>query len=187
MSDPSNELPQGAVQVVTVDDAGTITGVAGLVEVHQPPGRLHLALSVQLVDADERWIVQRRAASKLLFPSYWANSCCTHPRPGEQLTAAATRRVSEELGVRVLHLEHRGTFVYNAYDTVSGMVEYELDHVYLGRVAGPLRPSAAEVEEVAHLSLRDATALFATDAAAPWARDVLAFAAAAPNATQAVP
>ena len=52
-----------------------------------------------------------------------------------------------------MHLEHRGTFVYNALDAVSGMVEYELDHVYLGRVAGPLRPSAVEVEEVAHLSL----------------------------------
>jgi isopentenyl-diphosphate delta-isomerase len=181
--DPSSELHQGAIQVVTVDDAGTITGVAGIDEAHQPPGRLHLALSVQLVDADERWIVQRRAASKLLFPSHWANSCCTHPKPGEALTAAASRRVSEELGVQVMHLEHRGTFVYNAYDAISGMVEYELDHVYLGRVTGPLRPSAAEVEEVAHLSLRDATALFATDVAAPWARDVLAFAATPPDAT----
>jgi isopentenyl-diphosphate Delta-isomerase len=168
----------GARRVVTVDEAGKITGVAGLTEAHRPPGRLHLAVSVQLVDADERWIVQRRAPSKSLFPSCWANSCCTHPNPDEALMVAATRRVAEELGVQAFDLEHRGSFVYNAYDSDSGLVEYELDHVFRGRVSGALRPSADEIDEVAHLSLAQATALFAADGAAPWARDVLAFAAA---------
>jgi isopentenyl-diphosphate delta-isomerase len=162
---------------VTVDETGKVTGVAGREEVHLAPGRLHLAVSVQLVDERERWIVQRRASSKLVFPSRWANSCCTHPKPEESLPAAATRRVSEELGVVVRRLEHRGTFVYRAYDPASGLVEHELDHVYLGRIAGAPNPSAAEVDEIAYLSLQDATGLFATDEAAPWARDVLALAA----------
>jgi isopentenyl-diphosphate Delta-isomerase len=169
---------QAAAQVVTVDESGTITGVADVRDVHRPPGQLHLAVSVQLVDEDDRWIVQRRAASKLIFPSFWANSCCTHPKPGEALHDAASRRVSEELGFRVLHLEHCGSFVYNAYDAVSGMVEHELDHVYVGRVAGAARPAVTEVDELAQLSLRDAATLFAAHDAAPWAREVLAFAAA---------
>jgi isopentenyl-diphosphate Delta-isomerase len=174
---PRRVSSQPAAQVVTVDEAGTITGVADVRDAHRPPGLLHLAVSVQLIDEDDRWIVQRRAASKLLFPSFWANSCCTHPKPGEPLPDAASRRVSEELGFRVVQLEHCGSFVYNAYDPVSGMVEHELDHVYVGRVAGVARPAAAEVDELAQLSLRDAATLFAAGDAAPWAHEVLAFAA----------
>jgi len=164
--------------VVTVDREGTPTGVAPLVDAHQPPGHLHLAVSVQLVDADGRWIVQRRAASKPMFASRWANSFCTHPRPGESVAAAASRRATEELGVQVSALEFRGTFIYSADDHASGLVEHELDHVFLGRVEDPPRPLASEVAEVAPLTLAEATTLLASGDAAPWAQRVLAMAAA---------
>jgi isopentenyl-diphosphate delta-isomerase len=166
--------------VVTVDRTGRVMGVAGLLDAHLPPGQLHLAVSVQLLDSDNRWIVQRRTASKRLFPSRWANSCCTHPTPGESLAAAASRRVVEELGVQVVTLEHRGTFVYRADDSESGMVEHELDHVYLGRVTDVPRPSAGEVDDVAALTLAEASTLLASGAAAPWAARVLALAAPRP-------
>ena len=49
---------------------------------HQPPGRLHRAFSVLLVDPDGRVLLQQRAAVKTRFPLRWANSCCGHPPPG---------------------------------------------------------------------------------------------------------
>lgn len=164
-------------QVVTVDERGTVTGVADRHQAHVPPGRLHLAVSVQLVDDDGRWIVQRRAASKLLFASRWANSCCTHPKPNEPLKMAASRRVYEELGLHIVGLDPMGTFLYQAHDDTSGLVEHELDHVYLARAVGMPKPSPVEVDELAHLSLDEAIALLATDDAAPWATRVVNIAA----------
>jgi isopentenyl-diphosphate delta-isomerase len=162
-----------------VEETGTVTGLIDLHQAHLPPGHLHLAVSVQLVDDNERWILQRRAASKLLFPLKWANSCCTHPRPDEPLIDAAARRVEEELGLRARDLQHCGTFIYQARDDVSGMVEYELDHVYLGRAVGSASPSSVEVDEVALLALAQAVALVNGDQGAPWASSVLSLATTA--------
>ena len=44
-------------------------------------------------------VLQRRAADKPLWPLYWSNACCSHPRAGETVEDAARRRLREELGV----------------------------------------------------------------------------------------
>lgn len=40
---------------------------------------LHRAFSTFLFDDKHRMLVQRRAASKITFPGFWANTCCSHP------------------------------------------------------------------------------------------------------------
>jgi isopentenyl-diphosphate delta-isomerase len=40
---------------------------------------LHRAFSVFLFDEQGRLLLQRRAASKITFPLYWTNTCCSHP------------------------------------------------------------------------------------------------------------
>lgn len=65
--------------VELVDDAGRARGQTTVAAAHQPPGRLHRAFSVLLVDPDGQVLLQRRAAVKTRFPLRWANSCCGHP------------------------------------------------------------------------------------------------------------
>ena len=48
----------------------------------QPAGLLHRAFSVFLFDADNRLLLQQRAASKITFPRLWTNTCCSHPLHG---------------------------------------------------------------------------------------------------------
>ena len=40
---------------------------------------LHRAFSVFLINKDNKLLLQQRASSKITFPDYWANTCCSHP------------------------------------------------------------------------------------------------------------
>ncbi|MBQ1027425.1 isopentenyl-diphosphate Delta-isomerase [Micromonospora sp. C95] len=163
--------------VELVDDTGLPVGEATVAAAHQPPGQLHRAFSVLLVAPDGRLLLQRRAATKTRFPLRWANSCCGHPKPGEALTEAANRRLSEELGAGPVPLREVGVYVYRAEDPATGRVEVEYDHVLRGEFHpdGALRP---EPTEVAELRWVEPTQLAAAlhrepDAYAPWLGGVL--------------
>lgn len=54
--------------VELVDERGTAVGEATVSNAHQPPGRLHRAFSVLLVDPDGLILLQRRAPAKTRFP-----------------------------------------------------------------------------------------------------------------------
>lgn len=95
-------------RVLLVDDDDTITGSASKVDAHLLSGGLplHRAFSVFLFDADRRLCLQRRAATKLTFPGYWTNTCCSHPLAGGAemdgvggAAVAAVRKLGHELGI----------------------------------------------------------------------------------------
>lgn len=133
--------------VVLVDADDRPLGRYDKLAAHQHPGVLHRAFSVLLFDARGHLLLQRRAGVKYHFRRRWSNSCCSHPRPGEDLLDAGRRRVREELGLEV-ELAHRASFEYRAVDLDSGLVEHELDHVLVGRTSLQPSPDPAEVDEV---------------------------------------
>jgi len=130
--------------VVLVDEDGEPIGSAAKLAAHEAPGRLHLAFSVVLFRSDGLVLLQQRAGTKYHFPLVWANSCCSHPQPGEDLVASAEQRVGEELGL-ACRLADVGTLTYRAVCRVSGLVEHEFDHVLVGEVEGDPVPDPAEV------------------------------------------
>lgn len=95
-------------RVLLVDVNDSITGSASKVDAHLLSGGLplHRAFSVFLFDADRRLCLQRRAGTKLTFPGYWTNTCCSHPLAGgaevdgvEGAAVAAVRKLGHELGI----------------------------------------------------------------------------------------
>jgi len=147
---------------------------------HRVPGIRHLAVSLQVVDADGLFLLQRRAATKALFPGRWANTCCTHPSPGESPADAIRRRVTEETGLAVTDLVTAGSFEYRAVDEGSGYVECEVDHVYLAIADTSITAvDPGEIDELAGLAYPDALNLVTSELGAPWAAEVLARAFAA--------
>jgi isopentenyl-diphosphate delta-isomerase len=142
---------------------------------HRAPGVLHLAVSLQVVDRESGgWLLQRRAASKALFSGHWANTCCTHPAPGEDPASAAIRRLREETGLVVEGLVDAGPFTYRAVDPRSGLVEHEQDHVYVASADTSIaRADPEEIGELAVLAFADALILVESGAGAPWAAEVL--------------
>lgn len=168
--------------VVLLDENATVVGTMDKLAAHRD-GRRHLAFSVVLFDADGDVLLQQRAHGKYHFAGRWSNSCCSHPRPGEPVDAAARRRVSEELGIPCGPLRVHGAFWYRARDDESGLTEHEYDVVLVGHIEHPPDPEPAEVADVA---LRDPVAVRAACDAeperyTPWLAQVLDVALADPT------
>src|SRR5689334_1861243 len=107
--------------VIIVDPLDNEIGASEKLAAHRE-GKLHRAFSV-FVFHDDALLLQRRADSKYHSPGLWTNTCCSHPRPGEGLTVAAHRRLSEEMGFDC-DLEPAFSFVYRA-QFPNGLVEHE--------------------------------------------------------------
>jgi isopentenyl-diphosphate delta-isomerase len=177
----SQDRERELVELVNRD--GAAVGTATVLDAHTKPGVRHRAFSVVLLDSTGRTLLQQRAAGKTRFPLRWANACCGHPRPGEAVTVAATRRVRQELGVQVNDLDEVGVYNYRADDPVTGLVEYEYDHVLVARVRATLSV-APDPDEVAAVRWADARELARLDGApefAPWFGGVLRLAIGSPT------
>lgn len=131
--------------VVLVDELDNATGSVSKLVAHQGDGMLHRAFSVFIFDTAGRLLIQRRSEAKYHFAGVWANTCCSHPRPGESVVEAAHRRLGQEMGFDCA-LKELFFFVYRA-PSPNGMVEHELDHVLMGTYAGPVSPDPAEIQE----------------------------------------
>lgn len=129
--------------VILVDAGNKVVGSCGKLAAHRE-GKLHRAFSVLITNQEGELLLQRRAAGKYHFANRWSNACCGHPRPGELTSAAAGRRLMEELGFRVT-LTQIAELSYHAEDEVSGMVEHEYLHVFHGQYSGEPRPDPDEV------------------------------------------
>jgi isopentenyl-diphosphate Delta-isomerase len=129
-------------EVVLVDERDAPLGSADKLEAHRS-GTLHRAFSVFVFDGSRRLLLQRRAADKYHSGGLWANTCCSHPRPGEAVADAAHRRLREEMGFDC-DLKPAGSFVYRA-SLGNGLTEHEYDHLLLGRFEGEPAPDPAEV------------------------------------------
>ena len=173
-------MPSAAVRdrVVLVAPDGTVTGTAPKLDAHRAPGRLHLAISVVLFDGAGKVLLQQRAASKYHFPLVWANACCSHPQPGEDVAAAAAARVEEELGITV-PLVPAGTFTYQATCAATGRVEHELDAVFVGELREVPRPDPAEVADLRLADVAEIRSGEFDGPLAPWLRPALELALAA--------
>lgn len=79
----------------------------------------------------------------MLWPGHWANTCCSHPRRGEAMADAVTRRLAQELGF-TCPLEYLYKFVYHAQFGAVG-AEHEWCWVYVGRYDGPVDVNATEI------------------------------------------
>lgn len=155
-----------AERVILIDPSDREIGTAPKLEAHRE-GRLHRALSVIVRDAQGRVLLQRRHVGKYHSGGLWTNTCCSHPRPGEPVQAAAARRLDEEMGI-VCPLTPLMTVAYHA-EVGNGLIENELVHVFAGRFDGPVRPQPLEADGYAWV---DAAELAADLAARPAAYSV---------------
>jgi isopentenyl-diphosphate delta-isomerase len=133
-------------ELILVDTSDREIAYRSKADCHDGDGILHRAFSLFLFNDAGQLLLQQRSSEKRLWPGFWSNSCCSHPRRGESLEIATLRRLSDELNITA-SLEHIYHFRYQASFGEAGS-ENELCHVYLGRVAGEVRPNESEIERV---------------------------------------
>jgi len=122
--------------LILVDREDRVIGYETKVNAHQGDGRLHRAFSIFLFSDDDQVLLQQRGGDKPLWPLFWSNSCCSHPRRGEELEQATHRRLREELAIDAeLHFLYK--FEYHAGFGARG-AEHELCSVYVGKVETPV-------------------------------------------------
>ena len=133
--------------LILVDERDNVIGYESKDNVHRGSGLLHRAFSIFLFNGPGRVLLHRRSGQKPLWPGFWTNSCCSHPRCGEDYASAARRRLSEELGVTA-QLAWLYQFQYTASFGNRG-VERELCAVLIGDLERPgtVRANRNEVQE----------------------------------------
>ncbi len=146
--------------LILVDDADQDLGYLSKALCHEGQGVLHRAFSLLVFNGDGELLIQQRAPAKRLWPLYWSNSCCSHPRSGESMEVATQRRLREELGVGcALHFLFK--FQYQAQFDATG-AENELCSVFIGRCTEPVRVNNDEIVAWRWIGLEELRAELAT-------------------------
>ncbi len=135
-----------AEELILVDHDDNETGHLSKAQCHDGSGVLHRAFSLFLFNEQGELLLQQRSAAKRLWPGFWSNSICSHPRRGESMPVATRRRLRDELNVEAT-LEFVYKFEYQAEFGAAGS-ENELCHVYLGTFDGPIEPNENEISAV---------------------------------------
>ena len=140
-------LPSGpAIMIPGINADGSLFPIEKI-EAHQRDVH-HLAISIFLY-AGSQLLIQRRAMGKYHCGGLWANTCCTHPNFGENITAAAHRRLDEELGLKAELTEQR--VVEYAADVGNGLFERERVHMFTAGVDKQdlkVKPNPDEVMDI---------------------------------------
>jgi len=116
-------------KVILVDENDNQVGIMPKLEAHQK-GLLHRAFSVFIFNSKYELLLQKRASSKYHSGGLWTNTCCSHPREGEEILDAAKRRLIEEMGIDT-SLRKVHDFIYKA-ELDNDLTEHEFDHVLYG-------------------------------------------------------
>jgi len=137
--------PHDPDTLILVDEEDQHVGFMSKAQCHEGRGVLHRAFSLLIFNEHGELLIQQRAAAKRLWPLYWSNSCCSHPRGEESMETATQRRLSEELGM-ACPLRFLFKFQYQAQFDTTG-AEHELCSVFIGRATQQPRINSAEIHD----------------------------------------
>ena len=136
---------------------------------HGDPSIIHLVVHLHVVDAAGRLLLQRRGATKDLYPGRWDTAVGGHVGAGETPAHALLREAREELGI-----DARAAVPIHSYLHSN---EHEAEFVHAFRLAsdGPFAANPAEVDEVRFFSAPEIRGLLGTGELTPnleaeWAR-----------------
>ena len=153
MNDQHRIVSSECEELILVDRDDNEVGYASKAEAHDGGGILHRAFSLFLFNDDGELLLQQRAPEKRLWGGFWSNSCCSHPRRGEALAVATSRRLLDELNFEA-ELEFVYQFCYEASFGEAGS-ENELCHVFLGKASDEIRANDSEITSIRYASPTD--------------------------------
>jgi len=132
-----------ADSLILVDATDRAVGRLSKARCHEGRGVLHRAFSLLIFNGAGELLLQQRSPSKRLWPLYWSNSCCSHPRSGESMESATRRRLREELGI-ACSLRFLFKFEYHAQFDATGS-EHELCSVFVGTCSDAVSVNRDEI------------------------------------------
>jgi len=131
--------------LILVNDNDEIIGYEQKDICHEGTGILHRAFSIFIFNERGELLLQKGSSGKLLWPQYWSNSVCSHPRKGETYETASSRRLLEEIGIKS-DPTHLFKFRYQATFGDVGS-ENEVCVVFAGLSSEPVKANPDEIED----------------------------------------
>ncbi|XP_065666890.1 isopentenyl-diphosphate Delta-isomerase 1 [Hydra vulgaris] len=159
------QIQQMNEKIVLVDENDKVLGSVSKRDSHELQidgnSQLHRAFSVFLFNSKNELLLQQRSASKVTFPNYLTNTCCSHPRFNQEelveynhlgVKLAAQRRLLYELGILEeqvpIEAMHHLTRIHYFAKYNHHWAEHELDHVIL--IKSDVDLSNVNSDEVQH-------------------------------------
>ena len=142
--------------LILVDGNDLQLGEMSKLDCHKGDGILHRAFSIFIFNSAGELLLQQRSAGKPLWPLYWSNTCCSHPRTGESMEIATQRRLKEEVGINC-PLEYLYKFEYQAnYKNIGA--EREICSVFVGHSDAPIDPNMEEIAATKFIGIDELSA-----------------------------
>lgn len=135
-------MEQSLIAVVDTND--DVIGYFEKQQVHLD-GILHRAFSILICNGKGQMLIHQRAHEKYHSPGLWTNACCSHLIQGEQMDTVIVERLLHEMGFSC-SLKHLFTFHYRV-ELSNGLIENEIDWVYIGQFDGTPVPNPNEVAD----------------------------------------
>lgn len=138
-------------KVILVDSFDKEVGTMEKMEAHKLGGVLHRAFSVFIFNTKGEMLLQQRAISKYHSGGLYTNTCCSHPRPNEDVESAANRRLEEEMGMscklhKIFSFEYKAALDHD-------LTEWEFDHVLIGECDDIPEINRLEVESYEYVNV----------------------------------
>ena len=151
MVENSNIVSFDDEKLILVDSNDNVRGYKDKIACHIGDGELHRAFSLFIFNDAQELLLQQRSEEKLLWPLIWSNSCCSHPRKGEDYDQATHRRLKEELCINT-DLKYLFRFKYQVKYLDVGS-EHELCSVYIGKSNDTVKVNPTEIANWKYISI----------------------------------
>lgn len=136
--------------IALVDEKDQIKGYEEKLLVHEK-GLLHRAFSIFIFNSKNEILLQQRAHEKYHSGGLWTNTCCSHLAENEDFDKAIHKRLKKEMGFDC-PLDFAFKFHYRVCFK-NGLIENEIDHVFIGKYEGVPKPNPAEVATYKWMSI----------------------------------
>ena len=142
-------------KLIVVDKQDKIVGFEEKEKCHNGDGILHRAFSIFIFNDKRELLIQQRSEFKRLWPLFWSNSCCSHPRFNEEILKAAEKRLKQELGI-TCPLKELYKFQYSAKYKGDGS-ENEMCSVLIGRLSNEqnITPNPEEIADYKWVNINE--------------------------------
>ena len=172
-------------EVIVVDQDDEQIGSMSKVKSHLGEGTLHRAFSVLLFNSEGKLLIQKRASTKITFPSVWANSCCSHPlnitnekemQDDLGVKNAAIRKLHQELGINSDEIPisdfHLITKMHYFARADEKWIEREIDHILFIQADVTLNINPNEIDEIKWVNQNELESMINDERIpiAPWFR-----------------
>lgn len=131
----------GEEMLPVVDENGIVTAQMSRSFAHSGSKVLHPVVHLHIIDHFGRIFLQKRSASRTLYPEMWDTAVGGHIGYGETVLEALYREAAEELGFKDFNPISLDTYVYESE------TERELVHVFAAVGNFKLNPHNEEVDE----------------------------------------